>query len=133
MLDTNQISDIVKRQSMAARQRLDRLKFDEVVCISAITEAELLYGIVKRPNAATLRVALEELLLRLQILPWGREESIAYSKLRAKQESLGKPLAAMDLLIASHAIATESILVSRDKAFVYVGDLALTNWSTDIS
>jgi len=132
MLDTNQISDIVKRRSMAVRQRLDRLRLNEVACISVITEAELLYGVVKRPNASTLRAALEDLLLRIQILPWGRNEAIAYGKLRTQQESLGKPLAAMDLLIASHAIATESILVSRDKVFAQVSDLTVTNWSTDL-
>jgi tRNA(fMet)-specific endonuclease VapC len=133
MLDTNQISDIVKGHSIAARVRLERLNFNEVACVSAITEAELLYGVAKRPHATVLKRSLEEVLMFLQVLPWGHEESAVYGKLRAKQEALGKPLAAMDLLIASHAIATQSILVSRDKAFAHVGDLpALTNWSTDL-
>jgi len=133
MLDTNQVSDIVKGRSTAARVRLEQLRFNEVACISVITQAELFYGVAKRPNATMLKAALETLLMRLQVLPWDHEESVVYGKLRARQKALGKPLEAMDLLIASHAIATDSILVSRDKVFARVGDLpALTNWSTDI-
>jgi predicted nucleic acid-binding protein len=41
MLDTNIVSDIVKRKSLAARARLANLHRGEIACISAITEAEL--------------------------------------------------------------------------------------------
>lgn len=132
MLDTNQVSDIIKGRSLAARHRLERLRSDEVACISAITEAELLYGVAKAPLMVALKSSLEDLLLRLQILPWDHFESAVYGRLRARQESLGKTLESMDLLIASHAIATDSILVSRDKVFAHVSDLpGLVNWSTD--
>ena len=55
MLDTNMVSYIARGRSSAARTRLAALKDDEVACISAITEAEICYGLAKRPDATALR------------------------------------------------------------------------------
>ena len=44
MLDTNMVSYIVKGHSQAARNRMLNLERDEAVCLSVITEAEVLYG-----------------------------------------------------------------------------------------
>jgi predicted nucleic acid-binding protein len=39
----------------------------------------------------------------------------------------------MDLLIASHAIATRAVLVTRDKAFSQLAPLVkIENWATDL-
>ena len=71
MIDTNTVSYIVKGNSPASRAKLAGLRNDQIACISAITEAELLYGVAKSPNAKTLRPALEGFLAKIQILPWG--------------------------------------------------------------
>jgi uncharacterized protein with PIN domain len=55
MLDTNMVSYIARGRSSAARTRLAALKDDEVACISASTEAEICYGLAKRPDATALR------------------------------------------------------------------------------
>lgn len=47
MLDTNQASYILKGKSPATRDRILSLRSGELACISAVTEAELLYGIAK--------------------------------------------------------------------------------------
>jgi tRNA(fMet)-specific endonuclease VapC len=45
----------------------------------------------------------------------------------------GKSLSNMDMLIAAHAVATDAILVTRDKAFSQVEALRPTlNWATDL-
>lgn len=132
MLDTNTVSAIVKGQSPAARARLGSLDDEDIVCISVMTEAELRYGLAKRPAAHALRSAVEALLFKLRVLPWGREEATAYGELRAKLESSGKLLSAMDMLIAAHAISIGAVLVTNDKAFRHVGDLNRTvRWATD--
>ena len=132
MIDTNTVSYIVKGNSPASRARLAGLQHDEIACISAITEAELLYGVAKSPKAKTLRPALEGFLAKIQILPWGRDEAHAYGRLRAKQEAAGKPLGNLDMLIAAHAVSVGAILVTNDKAFSHVADLsAILNWATD--
>ena len=71
MIDTNTVSYIVKGNSPASRAKLAGLQYDEIACISAITEAELQYGVAKSPNVKTLRPALEGFLAKIQILPWG--------------------------------------------------------------
>jgi predicted nucleic acid-binding protein len=98
MIHTNAVSCIVKGNSPASRAKLAGLRYDEIACISAITEAELLYGVAKNPNAKTpnaktpnaktpnaktLRPALLGFLAKSQILPWGRDEAHAYGRLRA--------------------------------------------------
>jgi tRNA(fMet)-specific endonuclease VapC len=40
------------------------------VGLSVVTEAELLFSAARRPEATRLRVAVEEFLLRAEVLPW---------------------------------------------------------------
>ena len=133
MLDTNTVSYITKGHSKAARARMLNLEEDEVVCLSVITEAEIRYGLAKRPEAVALRERMEWFLAAVKVLPWGRDEARAYGALRAKLESSGKTLENMDMLIAAHAIATGAVLVTNDKAFAQADDLhASVNWATDL-
>ena len=133
MLDTNTVSYIAKGHSKAARARMLNLEEDEVVCLSVITEAEIRYGLAKRPEAVALRERMEWFLAAVKVLPWGRDEARAYGALRAKLESSGKTLENMDMQIAAHAIATGAVLVTNDKAFAQVEDLcASVNWATDL-
>jgi tRNA(fMet)-specific endonuclease VapC len=138
MLDTNMVSYIIKGKSAAARARLASLglagpREGKVACISVITEAELLYGIAKSGGAEHRRKSLEWLLARLNVQTWGREAAAAYGNLRAKQESMGKPLGPLDMQIAAHAIAVDAVLVSNDRAFQHVPDLrGVENWATDL-
>lgn len=51
--------------------------------------------------------------------------------LRAQLEEHGKPLAPLDMLIASHALAIHCPLVSRDVTFTQVPGLNVVQWSGD--
>jgi tRNA(fMet)-specific endonuclease VapC len=134
MLDTNMVSYIAKGHSQAARARMLSLAKDEIVCLSAITEAEIRFGLAKRPEAVALRERMEWFLAAIKILPWGSEEAKAYGALRAKLESAGKTLENMDLLIAAHALAQGAVLVTNDKAFAQVKELPATvNWAIDLA
>ena len=133
MLDTNMVSYIAKGQSKAARTRMLNLEEDEVACLSVITEAEIRFGLAKRPEAVALRERMEWFLAAVKVLPWGREEAKAYGALRARLECSGKTLENMDLQIAAHAVATSAVLVTNDKAFAQVDELhATVNWATDL-
>ena len=74
-------------------------------CLSAIVVAEIRYGLEKRPAAVRLQALAEATLETLEILPWTDDCARVYGRLRAALEREGKPLAALDLLIASHALA----------------------------
>lgn len=133
MIDTNTVSYIVKGTSAAARARLTRLTKSDTACISAITVAEIRFGLAKRPPSPAFLIAIESFLSRIPILPWDERAADVYGVLRAKQEALGKTLESMDMLIAAHAVAAETILVTHDRVFRQVKDLGSTvDWATDL-
>ena len=133
LLDTNTVSYIAKGKSPAARARLEALGEEDIVCISSITEAELRYGLAKRPTAHRLRAAVEAMLFKLRTLPWASREAIAYGELRARLEAKGVTLSEMDLQIAAHAVALNAVLVTNDSIFHQLEDLRSTeNWATDL-
>lgn len=132
MLDTNTASYIIKGKPLAIREHLLKVPMASV-CISTITEAELLRGVAKKPEAKRLSVAVKEFLLRVDILPWDSDAAEAYAKLRTACENEGKSLGAMDMLIAAHSIAAETILITNDNAFYNVQHLlTLEDWTKPI-
>ncbi len=133
MLDTNMVSYIARGRSAAARARLLGLNEDEIACISAITEAEIRYGLAKRPEATALKLLMDGFLASIRILPWDRDEAQAYGVLRAKLEASGISLGNMDIMIAAHAVTSGAVLVTNDKALGQTLDLhASSNWATDL-
>jgi tRNA(fMet)-specific endonuclease VapC len=133
MLDTNMASYLLKSKSPAARNRILSLRPGELASISAVTEAEMLYGIAKSPIGEQRMRIFRWFLQLVAIYPWGREEAAVYGRLRAKQEEMGKTLGPLDMQIAAHAIALGAVLVTKDKAFHQVPDLVgVENWATDL-
>lgn len=129
MLDTNMASYIIKGANDAVQKRLENVPMTSV-CISSITQAELLLGVAKKPDAKQLPVAVNEFLLRVEILSWDSPAAEAYADLRAVFEKEGKSLGAMDMLIAAHAASSGAILVTNDKAFYNVQKyLSLEDWT----
>ncbi len=134
MLDTNMVSYLLKKKSAAAESRILGLSPTETVCISTITEAELLYGIAKSGAGPSRRRQLSSLFALLHVLPWDSRAAAAYAELRVRQEAMGRTLSPYDMQIAAHALSVEAYLVTADKAFTSVSGLAgVENWATDIS
>jgi len=133
LLDTNTVGYIVSGRSQAARMAMVEGMDHARITISTITEAEILYGLERRPAATRLRAAVEALLASVEILTWDSGAASAYGTLRARLTAANKSLSAMDLLIAAHAVATDAILVTRDGAFLQVESLRpVVNWATDL-
>jgi len=129
MLDTNTASYIIKGEPAVIRERLRNVPMANV-CVSAITEAELLRGVAKKPEAKHLPVAVKEFLLRVEILPWDSDAANAYAQLRTACENEGKPLDNMDMLIVAHSVAVGAVLITNDKAFYNVEHhLMLDDWT----
>lgn len=130
LLDTNRVSYILRGRPAGARRRVESLGPGERVAVSVITEAEIRYGLRKRPvRPATLR-ATEDFLDRLEVLPWTSEVARACAELRAGCETRGVPLGNLYMLIAAQAIAAEAILVTNDKTFRHVGgSLLVEDWT----
>lgn len=124
MLDTNAVSAFLKRRST----RLDAWVREQRCCLSSIVVAEIRYGLEKQPAVTRLRALAEATLDTLEILPWIEACTRIYGRLRADRERNGKSLAALDLLIASHALSEGCILVTADQAFSHVDELTLEAW-----
>ncbi|MCK5516131.1 MAG: type II toxin-antitoxin system VapC family toxin [Desulfobulbaceae bacterium] len=132
MLDTNMASYIIKGKPVAVKEHLLHVPMASIY-ISAITEAELLHGVARKPEAKHLPLIVKEFLLRIQILPWDSEAANAYAQLRTACESEGKPLSVMDMLIAAHSVAAGTVLITNDKAFYNVKHrLALQDWTEPV-
>ncbi len=132
MLDTNMAGYIIKGEPIEVRAHLLKVPMASV-CISAITEAELLRGVAKKPDVRRLAVAVNEFLLRVNTLPWDSEAAKAYAFLREACEKAGKSLGAMDLLIAAHSIAAGAVLITNDRAFYNIQNLLnLRDWTKPV-
>jgi tRNA(fMet)-specific endonuclease VapC len=127
LLDVNIISYALTGKPTAVRRRMSRIPLDELA-VSAITEAELRYGLAKQPRAR-VAPAVEEFLRRTLILAWDSAAAAAYGDLRAQLEERGEPLGAMDLLVAAHALSANRILVTHDQGFSRIKNLEVEDWT----
>jgi tRNA(fMet)-specific endonuclease VapC len=128
LLDTNTVSYIIKGNRPRVRERLLRVIMAEVG-VSVITEAELLFGLARRPDATKLKTLVDEFLLRVEVLPWDSGASQQYATIRAALEDDGEPMGNLDLMIAAQAAALDLILVSSDAVFRRVKGLKIQDWS----
>jgi tRNA(fMet)-specific endonuclease VapC len=130
MLDTNIASHVIKNDIPVVRQRLLSVPMNSVT-VSAITKAELLFGLAKRNYPKGLATRIHEFLIRVEVLPWDEQVSEVYADLRALCETSGVTLSPLDLMIAAHAKAINAILITRDKAFSRIPDgLILEDWAS---
>lgn len=127
LLDTNIVSQLL-REHPAVVQHVLATPI-HLLCISAITEGELLFGIAKRPDATRLHAVVREFLRRVDVLPWDSPVAEHYGILRANMVRSGRSLTSLDLLIAAHALAVEAVLVTNDQAFSQIAGLTLEDWT----
>jgi tRNA(fMet)-specific endonuclease VapC len=129
MLDTNIASHVIKGDIASVRQKLAMVPIREV-CVSVVTQAELLYGVAKRGHPEGLTKRVHEFLLRVDVLSWPPSVARVYAELRAECEGQGTPLAPLDMMIAAQAKEAGAILVTRDRAFARaLSGLVLEDWT----
>jgi tRNA(fMet)-specific endonuclease VapC len=122
MLDTNIISHIMQGRDAGLLARLGQLAMGQAV-MSSVTLAELDYGLHRKGQPARLENALNQVLLRIDVLPWDEGVARCYGRLCHMFEAQGINLSDLDMMIAAHAVAANTTLVSRDKAFQAVASL----------
>lgn len=128
LLDTNAFSHAVKGMLPHFDVRFATVPLEEIA-VSVITEAELLFGLAKRPEAYHLARAVHRLLEQITILPWTSKAARQYANLRFALETKGQPMGSMDLMIAAHALAEDAVLVTNDAAFRRIHSLKIEDWT----
>ena len=135
LLDTNVISELISKQpNKKVVEWIDRLDPDTIY-LSVITIGELRKGIEKLPPSKrrdTVKEWLEgDLLLRFQgrILEITIEVMLIWGELTGRLEKQGRPITAIDSLIAATALGGNCHLVTRNEHdFQRVGVAIINPW-----
>ena len=127
LLDTNILSDLIRRPAGPAARRLAEVGEDGVAT-SIVVAAELRYGAARR-GSPRLTARVEALLRELPVLAFEPPADARYGALRAALEAAGTPIGGNDMLIAAHALASGRTMVTANRrAFDRVEDLPVENW-----
>lgn len=128
MLDTNICIYVIKKKPESVIKKFLEYNPDDI-CISAITHAELMYGVEKSQLPEKNLAALTFFLSAIEVLEFNSMAAIEYGKIRVDLEKRGTPIGAMDMLIAAHAKAECLILVTNNtREFNRVDNLKVENW-----
>jgi tRNA(fMet)-specific endonuclease VapC len=82
-----------------------------------------------KSGSPRLAERVENLLETLEALPLDKDSDRRYAEIRSHLDKRGRPIGPNDLLIASHALALDLILVTHNvEEFTRVPDLRLEDW-----
>ena len=129
LLDTDTCSYAMRGVSVALDARLASATPNDIA-ISAVTRAELMFGLEKRGKPRAESRLVEDFLGRIAVMPWDAEAADHFARLRAVLERAGTPIGVMDTMIAGHALALNATLVTNNqKHFQKVALLRVENWT----
>ena len=128
MLDTNIIAYAKNNRPESVLQHLTQYR-PEDLCISAITMAELEFGVCNSSRPDQNRMALLLFLSRISVIPFDADAAREYGMIRADLTKKGTLIGANDLLIAAHARSLGLTLVTNNtREFDRVENLRVENW-----
>jgi tRNA(fMet)-specific endonuclease VapC len=129
MLDTDISSYILRDRPAVVGNRLQRVRAADV-CVSVITEAELLYGVRMAGGNSELQRDVDDFLRRLNVLVWDLAAAAEYADIRSELQGRGAAIGGMDLMIAAHARSLGATLVTNnERHFRRVNHLRVENWA----
>ena len=133
MLDTDICSYVIRRSSEGVQQRLEAAATD-VVCISVIAKAELLFDLAVSPRPERDRFAVEFFLQWIPVLDYPEAAASDYAAIRATLQQAGRMIGPNDLFMAAHARSLGLTLVTNNvREFGRVPGLQVENWALPVS
>ena len=135
LLDTDTASYLIKSRTPQVEKKLAATP-PSMVCISVVTQAELLYGLKALPPAHRLHAGVRQFLKIVRILPWDSAVAEFYADIRHQLVATGQTVTngqhfgEMDMMIAAQALAVSAVLVTNNtRHFKRIrAPLALVNW-----
>ncbi len=129
LLDINIRVLLIRQRSQTVLKKLTRHSFNDIA-VSAITVAELQYGVTKSANSIQNQQALDYFLLHLTIMPFDESIAARNGEIRVYLESQGTPIGAIDTLLAAQAISHRLIFVTNNvREFARVPGLTVEDWT----
>ena len=120
VLDTNVLSEALKPSPDETVLRWLAQQNREVVFTTAITQAEILYGVQLLPSGkrrSRLQAAVERLFVDEfpeRVLPFDSESALVYPKIVARRAHLGHPISQFDALIAAVCQSRNATIATRN-------------------
>ena len=126
MLDTDSVSYAIRGVGNVGERIVERKPSD--LCVSAITLAELRFG-VERRKSRKLDLAVAAFLSDIAVIPFDDACAETFGRIAAKLAEAGEPIGESDTLIAAHALTLGLTLVTNnDRHFRRVTGLKITSW-----
>lgn len=120
LLDTNILSELMRPAPEASVEQWLADQPAASVFISAITEAELRYGLALMPpgkRRSALAVEIEDMLgedFSGRILPFDSPAAVAFAEIAAERRQAGRPISQADAQIAAIARSRGAALATRN-------------------
>ncbi len=126
LLDTNMCIYLMKNQPEKVASRFARCYAGDVV-ISAISYAELEYGVSVSPNPEKERKNLAALIEDIPVVAFDVQAAAAYGSIRLATRNNKRDH--LDKLIAAHAVALDVVVVTNNvKDFSHYPGIRIENW-----
>lgn len=136
VVDTNVVSELMRRQPAGEVATWFAEQDPGELRLTAITVAELLYGIARLPRGrrrTLLQEAADALTSRFagDVLAFDLEAARRYSLIVTARERAGSPIAALDAQIAAICLSHDAVLATRNvKDFAGTGVTVVDPWSS---
>ena len=132
LLDTDTASFVIKGRSPEVEAKLAAIPPDRV-CVSAVTRAELMYGLKRLPPSHRLHVGVRQFFKIVRVLAWNADAADWYADIRHQLTTTGQPIGELDMMIAAHALAIGAVLVTNNRRHFerVAAPLALACWRED--
>jgi len=132
LLDTSVYSQRLKPKPLSSVIKRWQQHGDAALCISAICEAELVFGLQKRKSTRLWTEYTVYLENKLVIIPVDKMVADCYGEMRARMEAFGTPRADFDLIIAATALSRQLILATCNPVhFEGIESLQVEDWRVD--
>ena len=128
LLDTNACINYMKFSDSNVRKNIQRKVIDEIA-VCSIVKFEMFYGSMRSSNPNRSLALQDQFFSLFESLPFGEDEELVASQIRADLESMGTPIGPYDTFIAAIAMANDLTLVTHNTSeFSRVKDLRLEDW-----
>lgn len=128
LLDTNICIYTIKNRPDSVRKTF--IEHDGQMCVSTITQMELIYGAEKSAAVARNLKDVEGFLARLEVKDFDSSAAAHTGQIRAELAKAGTPIGPYDQMIAGHARSLGLIVVTNNVSeFSRVPGIRVENWT----
>lgn len=130
LLDTNILSELIKKRPNQRLVTRLRSKGSEELFTSTICVLELRFGGALRPDFEAFWTKIEqEIISRVTVVPFGHEEAIVAGDILSDLKKEGRNIGLEDVMIGATAMANRFTVVTANiRHFSQIKGLRVENW-----